>query len=192
MDPGGLVFNWRDDYCRLYLSERSSHMKRIISYLVITVALASFAFGQSVTPKESADSSSEQEVRQTIEKYRAALLRRDTPALERIWTDDYFFVNAAGEMLTKAQRLANLKSAATTLESINEEEELKVRVHQNTAVATSRVTIKGQYGGQPTSGQYRSIHVWVKGPTGWQLVANQLTPLAAKSTRSKSSSTLLR
>jgi ketosteroid isomerase-like protein len=158
----------------------SSHMKRIISYLVITVAVASFAFGQSVTPKESADSSSEQEVRQTIEKYRAALLRRDTPALERIWTDDYFFVNAAGEMLTKAQRLANLKSGATTLESINEEEELKVRVHQNTAVATSRVTIKGQYGGQPTSGQYRSIHVWVKGPTGWQLVANQLTPLAAK------------
>jgi Domain of unknown function (DUF4440) len=86
-------------------------MKRIISYLVITVAVASFAFGQSVTPNESADSSSEQEVRQTIEKYRAALLRRDTPALERIWTDDYFFVNAAGEMLTKAQRLAILNRA---------------------------------------------------------------------------------
>src|SRR4030095_9508067 len=125
MDPGGLVFNWRDDYCRLYLSERSSHMKRIISYLVITVAVASFAFGQSLTPKESADSSSEQGVRQTIEKYRAALLRRDASALERIWTDDYFFVNAAGEMLTKAQRLANLKSGATTLESTTQDKAVK-------------------------------------------------------------------
>ena len=155
-------------------------MKRIVSYIVINVALLSRAFGQSVIQREPADSSSEQEVRQAIEKYRATLLRRDIPALEQIRTDDYFFVNASGEMLTKGQRLANLKSGATTLESINDEEDLKVRIHQNTAVATSRVTIKGQYTGQPTSAQYRSIHIWVKGPTGWQLVANQLTAVAAK------------
>ena len=155
-------------------------MKRIIPYTVINVALLSFAFGQSETQQQSADSSSEQEVRQAIEKYRTALLRRDVPSLDQIWTDDYFFVNASGEMLTKAQHLANLKSGTTTLESINEEEELKVRIHQNTAVATSRVTIKGQYSGQQTSGQYRSIHIWVKGPTGWQLVANQLTALTPK------------
>ena len=155
-------------------------MKCLIPFIVVNIALVSFAFGQSVTQKESADSSSEQEVRQAIEKYRAALLRRDIPALEQIWTDDYFFVNASGEMLSKARRLANLKSGATTLESINEEEELKLRVHQNTAVATSRVTIKGHYSGQQTSGQYRSIHVWVKGPTKWQLVANQITAIAPK------------
>jgi ketosteroid isomerase-like protein len=155
-------------------------MKRIIPYIAITVALVSFAFGQSRMPQESMSSTSEHEVRQAIEKYRTALLRRDIPTLEQIWTDDYFFVNESGEMLTKGQRLANLKSGATTLESINEEEDLKVRIHQNTAVATSRVTIKGQYSGQQTSGQYRSIHIWVKGPTGWQLVANQLTALAPK------------
>ena len=127
-------------------------MKGIIPCIVILVALLSFAFGQSETQQQSADSSSEQEVRQAIEKYRAALLRRDNPALEQIWAYDYFFVNASGEMLTKGQRLANLKSGATTLESINEEEDLKVRVHQNTAVATSRVTIKGRYSRQPSSG----------------------------------------
>jgi len=155
-------------------------MKRIIPYTVINVALLSFVFGQSAIAQESGSSRTEQEVRQAIEKYRAALLRRDIPVLEQIWTDDYFFVNASGEMLSKAQRLANLKSGATTLGSINEEEDLKVRIHQNTAVATSRVTIKGQYSGQPTSGQYRSIHIWIKGPTGWQLVANQLTALTPK------------
>jgi ketosteroid isomerase-like protein len=108
------------------------------------------------------------------------LLRRDIPTLEKIWADDYIFVNASGDVLTKAQRLANAKSGATTLDSINEEENITVRVYQNSAVATSRVTIKGQYAGQPTSGQYRSTHVWVKGPTGWQLVSNQLTILAPK------------
>ena len=155
-------------------------MKRIIPYIVINIALASFAFGQSKIQKESADSSNEQEVRQAIEKYRTALLQRDTPALEKIWADDYIFVNASGEVLTKAQRLANAKSGATTLDSINEEENITVRVYQNSAVATSRVTIKGQYAGQPTSGQYRSTHVWVKGTAGWQLVSNQLTALPPK------------
>ena len=152
-------------------------MKRCISYLTISMALLSFAVGQSATPPDSENSKSEQEVRQ---EYRAALLQRDVPTLEKIWADDYIFVNASGEVLTKAQRLANAKSGATTLDSINEEENITVRVYQNSAVATSRVTIKGQYGGQPTSGQYRSTHVWVKGPAGWQLVSNQLTALPRK------------
>jgi ketosteroid isomerase-like protein len=153
-------------------------MKRIIPYIAITGALLSFAFGQA--QKESTDSRSKQEVEQMIEKYRAAFLSRDIPTLEKIWADDYVFVNAFGEVLTKGQRLANLKSGATTLESINEEEKPTVRAHQNSAVATSRVTLKGQYSGRAVNGQYRSTLVWVKGPNGWQLVANQLTPLAAK------------
>jgi ketosteroid isomerase-like protein len=154
-------------------------MKRIIPYMAIAGALLSVVFGQS-TQQQPGNNKSEQEVSQMIEKYRTALLRHDIPTLEKIWADDYVFVNASGEVMTKAQRLANLKSGATSFESIKEEENLTVRVYENSAVATSRVTIKGQYSGQPTSGQYRSTHVWVKGPTGWQLVSNQLTALAAK------------
>jgi ketosteroid isomerase-like protein len=157
-----------------------SIMKRCIPQLVISTALVSFAFGQSATQLESENGKSEQEVRQTIEKYRTALLQRDVATLEKIWADDYVFVNASGEVVTKEQRLANIKSGATKLESINKEENIAVRVYQNSAVATSRVAIKGKYGGQSTSGQYRSTHVWVKGPAGWQLVANQLTALKPK------------
>ena len=155
-------------------------MKRCIPHFAITMALLSFVFGQSATKQASQTNESEQEVRQMIEKYRTALLQRDIPALEKIWADDYVFVNASGEVLTKAQRVANAKSGATTLDSIKEEEKITVRVYQNSAVATSRVTIKGQYSGQPTTGQYRSTHVWVKGSEGWQLVSNQLTALPQK------------
>ena len=84
------------------------------------MALLSFAFGQSATQSESENSKSEQEIRQMIEKYRTAMLRRDIPTLQKIWADDYIFVNASGDVLTKAQRLANAKSGTTTLESINE------------------------------------------------------------------------
>jgi ketosteroid isomerase-like protein len=150
-------------------------MKPITLYIALTVTCISFAFGED--QRETTD---EQEVRQMIQKYRSALLQRDIPMLEKIWADDYVFVNASGEVLTKAQRLSNLKSGATSLDSINEEENITVRVYQNSAVVTSRVTLKGQYSGKQISGQYRSTLVWVKGPAGWQLVSNQLTALATK------------
>ena len=113
-------------------------MKRLTLYFTIAAGLLSVAFAQA--QPESTDSKSEQEVRQMIEKYRTALLKRDIPVLEQIWADDYVFVNALGEVLTKVQRLANVKSGETTLESINEQEKIAVRVYQNSAVATSRVT----------------------------------------------------
>jgi ketosteroid isomerase-like protein len=150
-------------------------MKPITLYIALTVTCISFAFGED--QREITD---EQEVRQMIQKYRSALLQRDIPMLEKIWADDYVFVNASGEVLTKAQRLSNLKSGATSLDSINEEENITVRVYQNSAVVTSRVTLKGQYSGKQISGQYRSTLVWVKGLAGWQLVSNQLTALATK------------
>ena len=153
-------------------------MKHVIYVAVLTMILLSFGPQQSVA--QGADAAAEQEVRQAIKKYRTALLQRDVATLKQIWADDYTFTNGAGEMLSKAQRLAHLESGATSLDSISEDKDMKVRIHGNVAVATSRVTIKGQYSGKQASGQYRSIHVWVKGATGWQLVANQLTPVAAK------------
>jgi ketosteroid isomerase-like protein len=152
-------------------------MKNIIHIAILTVALLSFGRQQSAA--QGADSAAEQEVARTIEKYRTALLQKDAATLKQIWADDYTFTNGAGEMLSKAQRLANLKSGATSLDSISQEEEIKVRIHGNVAVATGRVTIKGQYSGKQASGQYQSINVWVKGLAGWQLVANQLTPVTA-------------
>ena len=153
-------------------------MKYIVYAAILTAALLSVGRQQSVA--QGADTAAEQEVRQTIEKYRTALLQKDAATLERIWADDYTFTNGAGETHSKAERLANLKSGATSLDSISQEEDMKVRVHGNVAVATGRVTIKGQYSGKQASGQYRSINVWVKGATGWQLVANQLTPVAGQ------------
>jgi len=150
-------------------------MKPITLYIALTVTCISFAFGE-----DQRETTNEQEVRQMIQKYRSALLQRDIPMLEKIWADDYVFVNVSGEVLTKAQRLSNLKSGATSLDSINQEENITVRVYQNSAVVTSRVTLKGQYSGKQISGQYRSTLVWVKGPAGWQLVSNQLTALATR------------
>ena len=127
------------------------------------------------------NSATEKEVRDALEKYRTALTQRDAAALKQIWADNYTFINGAGEILTKDQRLANLASGATALDTITMGNDTKVRVYGNdAAVCTSRVTLKGKYSGKAVSGDYQSMTVWVKGSSGWQLVANQVTPITGK------------
>ena len=145
----------------------------LISFVALPLALTQ-------TPSSADNKTAEQEVRAAIEQYRTALMKRDTAALERIWADDYTFINASGTVLTKAERLANAKSGATNLGTIESDPNMKIRVYGgDVAIAISRVTIKGQYSGKATSGQFQSSVVFAKTPTGWQLVCNQITPVTS-------------
>ena len=75
-----------------------------------------------------------------------------TAALERIWADDYTFINASGAVLTNAERLANLKSGATKLGTIEMDPDMKIRVYGgDVAVAINRVTLKGQSAAKPSA-----------------------------------------
>jgi len=144
----------------------------LISFVALPLALTQ-------TPSSADNKTAEQEVRAAIEQYRTALVKRDTAALDRIWADDYTFINASGTVLTKAERLANAKSGATNLGTIESDPNMKIRVYGgDVAIAISRVTIKGQYSGKATSGQFQSSIVFAKTPSGWQLVCNQITPVA--------------
>ena len=153
-------------------------MKHLL--LVSLISLAATPFGFAQTPAPADTKTAEQEVRQMIEQYRTALTKKDTAALERIWADDYTFINGSGAVLSKAERLANLKSGATSLDTIVTDPDMKIRVYGgDVAVAINRVTLKGQYSGKATSGQFQASIVWVKTPSGWQLVCNQITPVTS-------------
>lgn len=153
-------------------------MKRCIRYLAIAIFLLLATLGESADRQQ--DSDSKREVWEALQNYETAFMKRDVTALEKIWADDYVFVNTSGEVLTKEQNLANIKSGATELDTMIEEDGMTVRVYQNGAVTTTPVTIKGQYSGRPVSGFYRSTLFWVKGPVGWQLVCDQLIALPSK------------
>jgi len=155
-------------------------MKVCILHVAISIAILSLAVGRSSPGQNSENSKSEQEVRAIIEKFRSALVKSDIPTLQQVWANDYVFVNPSGEVLTKEQRLANIRSGTTKLEAINQQEDTKIRVYQNSAVSTSCETVKGHYNGQPNSGQYRVTSVWIKSSEGWQLVSTQMTPVAPK------------
>ncbi len=152
-----------------------------MKHYVLLVVTLTLLLGLPAGVLAQGDSATEKEVRDALEKYRKALVDHDVATVKHIWADDYTFINGAGEILTKDQRLANLDSRATALDTITLAGDVKVRVYgSDAAVSTSRVTIKGKYSGKAASGDYQSMTVWVKRPTGWQLVANQITPITGK------------
>jgi ketosteroid isomerase-like protein len=166
----------------LIVRERMSIYRGVLmKHYVLVILTLTLLLGLPVGVFAQGDSATEKEVRDALEKYRTALTQRDSAALKQIWADDYTFINGAGEILTKDQRLTNLTSGATALDTITLGDGVKVRVYGNdAAVSTSRVTLKGKYSGKAVSGDYQSMTVWVKRPSGWQLVANQITPITGK------------
>jgi len=110
-----------------------------------------------------------------LDEYTQALLKKDTATLERIWADDLTFVNPRGQLLTKAQRLENIRSGATAFRSINTID-TQVRPYGDVAaVAVTRVAVEAQYSGQEGSGNYRVTTAWARPRGFWQMTAVQMT-----------------
>lgn len=116
------------------------------------------------------------EIGRILDEYNDALLKHDAATLERIWADDLSFVNLRGRLLNKKERVENIKTGATSLNTA-EVSEKNVRMYGNTAVATLVVKIKGQYSGEAGSGDFRVTTVWAMPKGNWQMVATQMTPI---------------
>jgi len=116
----------------------------------------------------------EESIRKLEDEYAAAYGRNDADTLDRLWAPDYTFVNPAGQVLTKGQRLAMLRSGELKIEAYSRDDE-SIRIYGNTAVVTYRSTVKAQRNGTDIGSQRRVITVLVKRDGHWQAVAQQST-----------------
>jgi uncharacterized protein (TIGR02246 family) len=140
-------------------------------------AVASVPFSHPISGAKNQQSSDEQAVRQLLNELYAALGRNDTAALERLYADDYTFVNEDGALITKAPRLAAIKSGEMKYESLRFDD-VNVRIYGNTAVATYRAMVKVQNKGKEIGGQFKITVTLVKAKDHWQVVAAQSTRIA--------------
>ncbi|HYG99650.1 MAG TPA: nuclear transport factor 2 family protein [Terriglobales bacterium] len=147
---------------------------RHLATIIVLVAISAAA-QQTGTSTTTASTTADQALENRFREYADALTKRDLATLDRIWASEYTFINPRGELVTKAQRMTNLKSGATEFKSINPQRE-KLQVHGDVAIDIGRVTLEGtKYGGQEGSGDYRYMNVWVKRQGQWQMLANQIT-----------------
>lgn len=158
-------------------------MKQILSITAFLCAVTLTVVGQTTERKETvAQNADEEAVRKIEDEFAAAYGRNDAETLDRLWAADYTFVNPAGQVLTKAQRLAMLRSGELKIESYSRDNE-SIRLYGNAAVVTYRSTVKAQRNGTNISSQRRVITVLVKRDGRWQAVAQQSTAIRTDAKR---------
>jgi uncharacterized protein (TIGR02246 family) len=159
-------------------------MKRILGIAALLVAVTTVAVGQDKPKGEkvAAASSSEQAVRQLFDGLVSSYAKNDAAVPARILADDFTFTTPFGELMTKAQRLAEIKPGGIQFDSYTADD-VNVRVYGDTAVVTNRASLTGKRGDQDLSGQYRVTSVFVKKGGNWQLVAAQSTRITPPPTK---------
>ena len=141
------------------------------------------AFFQSAWAYRGDDN--EREVRTLEEQLAKAIVSGDRKFFDRTLADDFTHTSHGGVFKTKAQWMAESKFAEERAKSGSthydafELDQLEVRLYGETAVVTGRSTPKGTTAdGQPITGQFRFLRVWVKRGGRWQAVAFQGTRVA--------------
>jgi ketosteroid isomerase-like protein len=150
--------------------------------LALAVPLSTLAAqSPNAAPRASAAAAHgprERAVLDAMEEFHRALIARDLKALdERVFAADYTFINDKGAIVSRAERLANLASQSTQVAAIDNVREITVRIYGDNAVVQNRLTLRGQYSGQPTNTDARVGYVFISRAGRWQLVTNQVTPV---------------
>jgi ketosteroid isomerase-like protein len=155
-------------------------LRCLLGPLLSLAALVTLPAGVSAQTPARASATEVAELRETIRRYDDALRRADVAAVGRFFAAEYTFVNARGERLSRAGRLANLRSGRTAVDSVaHAPQEEQIRPYGNVMVYTTLLTLGGRYSGQAQRGQYRALVVWIRRDGRWQQVASQLTPVVA-------------
>ena len=114
-----------------------------------------------------------------VEQHCDGLRKKDVAALEKLWADEFTFVNPRGQVLSKADRLKNVKTGATEFKTLTCSEMSTKSWGKDWAVTTMRAVIEGQYSGQEGSGDYRCTFFWGQPHGRWQLAGLQMTRIEA-------------
>ena len=114
------------------------------------------------------------QVMAAMESCKKAMIGRDGATLDKLLSDDLMYVHSAGAVETKAHFMEAIVSGKSITEKLEFTDPV-VRVYGNTAIVRGRVDL---WHSATNIVNMDVLHVWVKGPGGWRMVARQATKLA--------------
>jgi hypothetical protein len=94
----------------------------------------------------------------------------------RIYSDEFAGTLSHGQQINKSQWIAAVESPLVKRASFNVSD-IKVRIFEDTAVATCLWSSRFTVNGQQLSSQIRAIHVYINTPNGWHVISGQTTNL---------------
>jgi ketosteroid isomerase-like protein len=139
-------------------------MKKWICILLFTTFLSA----------ASTDSKAEKEVLAAMDAWKQATMKKDTAALDKLLHPDLTYSHSSAANQTKAEVIKSVSTG--NVEAITFSD-TTVRVYGKTALVKGKVDMVNNTGGKSTPAHLNILHVWIKGPQGWQMVARQATRL---------------
>jgi hypothetical protein len=158
-------------------------MRHVLVLVFVAVAIPGIVGGQSTdgaTPNADIEKQIlkiDDEKDHAMQKYVASHGEAGGADLDRIYGDDLVFVNTHGALLTKAQRLADLRSGNLKFISFGRDS-YSLHVYGDTVIMTGRATSEVEYQGKMNRIPRRFTNVYIKLAGQWRLVAHQATTIA--------------
>jgi ketosteroid isomerase-like protein len=153
-------------------------MKRI-AFAVCVVVLVLAVAAKAQTPAQTEVEHSTQELITLENEWAKSVVKLDLAFMEQILADDYTWTDPEGNVHTKAEEIASIKSGQGVVTSCVSDD-VKVRVYGDAAVVTGLTTQKGMVEGKEVSGQFRWTDTWVKIAGRWQCVADHISNIPQK------------
>jgi uncharacterized protein (TIGR02246 family) len=126
-------------------------------------------------PGTTANGAEERAIAKIEQEWAAALVKGDVAILDRSLAKEWA-ANADGEVATRAQLLAAIKSGAYKLESATMRD-ISVHVFGDAAIATMTADVKGTFMGQALPPLQRGTDFFVKRDGRWQAISTQNTAI---------------
>lgn len=124
-------------------------MKHIFTALVLILVSFSTMSSQTTGGKIDRDSTTEHELKMLDREWCEAIVRYDAAALDRLLADDYILITHSGDILTKAQEIAEAKELTLgfTFRSFTAED-VDVRLVGEQATMTGQSVLKALFDGE--------------------------------------------
>lgn len=142
------------------------------------ILLAAFSLSAWMSHAAPPDAKAEKEVMAAMEAWRHAMMKRDGAALERLYHADLSYGHSNGQIETKPEAVQQIVTSKTDYAAVDLAD-TKVTIHGNLAIVTGKVHYRQVTDGKPTDVNLYVMHVWVRGPQGWQMIGRQATRGAA-------------
>lgn len=151
-----------------------------VRYLVVLTALCVPVVMRAQAPAQAPAANVEQQLIALDKQLAQAQSRGDADAVGKLLADEYIYTDQTGRIGTKKEALANTRSAPD--KGAIENTEYTVKHHGDSAVMTHLTAVRGENG---MTEHLRSMHVWVRRGSSWQMAAHQWTPVAVPSQPSR-------
>jgi ketosteroid isomerase-like protein len=105
------------------------------------------------------------------EEWITAVIKRDAAAFNRLLAPAFVYTED-DRVYSKAQLIKEVTTGTDTV-TAGRNEDLVVRVHGNTAIATGWLVLIGRSGGKPFERRYRYTDTWMRDGPRWRVIAAQ-------------------